>query len=59
MPVLGENAKLEFRANFFNLTNKLNLAPDRIDTNINDSLFGEVTGALAGRSIELQARFNF
>jgi hypothetical protein len=60
MPVLGENAKVEFRANFYNLTNKLNLAPDRIVTDLNNTtLFGEVTGALAGRSIELQARFNF
>ena len=60
MPILGENAKVEFRANFFNLTNKLNLAPDRIVTDLNNTaLFGEVTGALAGRSIELQARFNF
>ena len=59
MPVLGEGAKFEFRANIFNLTNKLNLAPDRIDTTIQDTNFGEVTGALAGRTIELQARFSF
>jgi len=59
MPILGENAKFEFRANFYNLTNKLNLAPDRIDNNINDTLFGEVNGALGGRTIELQLRFSF
>jgi len=59
MPVLGEGAKLEFRANFFNLFNRLNLAPDRVVNNINDPLFGEVTGALGGRTIELQARFSF
>ena len=27
LPVLGENAKIEFRANFYNLFNQLNLAP--------------------------------
>ncbi|MBZ5655081.1 MAG: TonB-dependent receptor [Acidobacteriia bacterium] len=59
IPVLGENAKFEFRANIFNLTNKLNLNPSNMVTNINDPLFGEVTGALGGRTIELQARFSF
>jgi hypothetical protein len=59
MPVLGENARFEFRANIFNLTNKLNLNPANIDTNIFDNNFGEVSGALGGRTIELQARFSF
>jgi hypothetical protein len=27
LPVLGENAKIEFRANFYNLFNQLNFAP--------------------------------
>lgn len=59
MPILGESAKLEFRVNAFNLFNRLNLDPGQIHNNVTDGLFGEVTSALAGRSIELQARFNF
>ena len=27
LPVLGENGKLDFRANFYNLLNQLNLTP--------------------------------
>jgi len=58
-PVLGEGAKLEFRANFYNLFNKLNLDPTQIQSNIQDSHFGEAQKALGGRVIEMQARFNF
>lgn len=57
MPVLGEGAKLEFRANFFNLFNKLNLS--NIQSNITDSHFGQAQDALSGRTIEMQARFSF
>jgi hypothetical protein len=59
---LGENTNLELRANFFNIFNTLNLAPfgsgggNVFVTNPN---FGEATAALAGRVIELQARFSF
>jgi len=62
MPILGENAQFEFRANFYNLFNNLNLDPSigsSIHNNVTDSLFGEATNALAGRTIELQARFSF
>jgi hypothetical protein len=59
MPILGENARIELRSNFYNLLNTLNLDPTRVDTVITDPTFGEVTGALAGRTIELQARFSF
>jgi hypothetical protein len=59
LPVLGEGAKLEFRINAFNLFNKLNLDPGQIQKDINSSLFGEVTGALGGRTVEMQARFSF
>jgi len=65
MKVLGENAKLNLQANFYNLFNKLNLDPQRIGNAIsNDGItsnpqFGEAQGALAGRIIELQARFSF
>jgi hypothetical protein len=58
----GESAKLDLRANFFNLFNKLNLIPFARDTNsvsINDTHFGQASGALAGRVIEFQARLSF
>jgi hypothetical protein len=57
MKILGEGAKLEFRANFYNLFNKLNLFNPQ--TNILDPHFGEAQNALGSRVIEMQARFNF
>ncbi len=61
--ILGENAKLDIRANFYNVFNKLNL------NNVNNTIsfdgttsnrqFGQTQGALAGRIVELQARFSF
>jgi hypothetical protein len=57
MRVLGENAKIEFRANFYNLFNNLNLT--NMDAVVTDSNFGSAQDALAGRTIELQARFSF
>ncbi len=59
MPILGENAQFEFRANFYNLFNNLNLDPTSVHNNATDQLFGEVTNALGGRTIEMQARFSF
>ena len=53
----GEGARLEFRANFYNLFNKLNLASPQTD--ILNAHFGEAQNALGARTIELQARFNF
>lgn len=57
MRVIGENGKLEIRANFYNLLNKLNLT--NIQTDINNSHFGEAQNALGARVIEMQARFSF
>jgi Carboxypeptidase regulatory-like domain len=57
MKVLGENAKIEFRANFFNLFNKLNLYNPQPD--IMNAHFGEAQNALGSRVIEMQARFSF
>jgi hypothetical protein len=67
MKVIGENAKIEFRANFYNLFNKLNLT--NVDANIGhinpdgsvspDTHFGQALGALGSRVIELQGRFSF
>lgn len=74
---LGEGANLELRANFFNILNKINLAPLNFDANgssvgfydpnANNGKgqfspnpdFGKATTGLAGRVVELQARFRF
>ena len=57
MKVIGENAKIEFRANFYNLFNKLNLF--NVQNNVLDPHFGEAQQGLGSRTIELQARFSF
>lgn len=60
--ILGERANLELKFNFFNLFNTLNLAPFRFFSSgifVNRPNFGEPDGALAGRSVEFQARFRF
>jgi len=57
MKVIGENGRIEFRANFYNLFNKLNLFNPQ--NNILDPHFGEAQNALGSRTIELQARFSF
>jgi hypothetical protein len=61
--LLGENAVIDFRANFFNAFNILNLAPipnfSSNDDLTNTFSFGRSPGGLAGRVIEFQARFSF
>jgi hypothetical protein len=57
MKVLGENARIEIRANAFNVFNKLNLA--NIDSNITDSNFGRANNALGSRTIEGEFHFKF
>ena len=76
MPVLGENARIDIRANFYNIFNQTNFVPfnnsqQTIGTlNVNEvtgiqtvtspnGTFGQGLSALAGRVIELQARFSF
>jgi hypothetical protein len=57
---LGEGSFLEFKANFFNAFNSLNLANfGFFSPPIDSSDFGRAQNALAGRVVELQARFNF
>src|SRR5688572_1441987 len=57
---LGEAAFLEVKANFFNAFNNLNLAPfGFFAPNVDNPDFGRARNALAGRVVELQARFNF
>jgi hypothetical protein len=71
MRLLGENAKFEFRADIYNLFNKLNINPNSIDGFIGsvnpdgtlngspNSNFGVAGGALGSRTVQLQARFSF
>lgn len=64
---ISENTGLDLRVNLFNAFNNLNLAPfgfasdsTRINNGDNPNLsFGRATTGLAGRVIELQARFSF
>jgi hypothetical protein len=68
--ILGENAAFTVRADAYNLFNKTNintLTIDNILGSVNpdgtlgstNSDFGVAGGALAGRTVQLQARFNF
>ncbi|HEX8068648.1 MAG TPA: TonB-dependent receptor [Pyrinomonadaceae bacterium] len=59
---LGEDANFEFRANFFNVFNMLNLAPigfSDAGAIIEDPNFGRSPRGLAGRVVELQGRIRF
>jgi hypothetical protein len=55
--VLGEGARIEIRANSFNLFNELNLA--NIDANIPDANFGRAQNVLGSRTIEGEFHFKF
>ena len=70
--IFGEGAKIELRMTAYNTFNKLNLAPfsfGSTSTTISSNnhggvpfanpLFGTATSGLAGRVLELQARFSF
>ncbi len=63
MPVLGENAKLEFRFDVYNVFNNLNLDVAQIVNDITRPNFGVVNGngtaALGARTATLGARFSF
>ena len=60
--LLGENAKVDLRFNFFNILNTLNLTPFNSNTDstrVQLASFGTATSALAGRTGEFQIRFSF
>ena len=57
--VLGDDAKVELRADFFNIFNLLNLNPQSVNNNVNSPTFGMDTSALGARTISFQARFSF
>jgi Carboxypeptidase regulatory-like domain len=59
IPVVGEDAKIEIKANFINIFNTLNIDPSNISNNIGSSNLGQATSALGSRIIDLQARFSF
>ncbi len=59
IPVLGENANIEIKANILNLFNNLNINPSSLSTNIANSNLGQATSALGARIINFQARFSF
>jgi hypothetical protein len=59
MRVLGEDAKLEIKANLLNAFNILNINSSTINTNIANPNLGAATGALGGRVVDFQARFSF
>lgn len=69
---LGEAARMELRMTAFNVFNKMNLAPFTFGSNsttvsfnnnnnvpVANPYFGTATAGLAGRVVELQARFSF
>jgi hypothetical protein len=69
MPILGESAKFEFRADAYNLFNKTNIDDSTIDATLGsvaldgttspNSHFGVAEKALGSRTVQLQARFSF
>jgi len=62
LPWFKESSNLELRANFFNIFNQLNLTPFSFNdagTHPDNVFFGTASSALAGRVVELQARFSF
>jgi hypothetical protein len=59
---LGEATSLDLRLNIFNVFNQQNFQPFNFSdasTFVDNPLFGQPIQELAGRSLELQARFNF
>ncbi len=56
---LGENAKIEIKANFLNALNLLNINPSTLSTNISSDNLGQASAGLGARVIDFQARFSF
>ena len=57
--LIGENAKIEIKANMLNVFNLLNINPSTLSTNVSNSNLGQASGALGSRVIDFQARFSF
>jgi hypothetical protein len=59
MRVLGENARIEIKANMLNAFNLLNINPSSLSTNIANGNLSQASSALGSRTIDFQARFSF
>jgi Carboxypeptidase regulatory-like domain len=59
MRVLGENARIEIKADMLNAFNLLNINPSSISTNIGNANLSQASSALGSRTIDFQARFSF
>jgi hypothetical protein len=59
MRVIGENAKLEVKANLINAFNLLNIDSASINDDIAGANLGQAKQALGSRTIDFQARFSF
>lgn len=65
LPVVGENARLEFRVDAFNVFNNLNLDGSSIVSTIStdgkssNARFGQAQKALGSRTMDIQLRFAF
>ena len=59
MRVIGENAKIEIKANLINAFNLLNIDPTQLSTNVGNSNLSQAAAALGSRVIDFQARFSF
>ena len=54
---IGEEARLQFRAEFFNLLNRVNLLLPQVD--LDSSLFGQSVAAFRPREIQFALKFSF
>ena len=59
LPVLGENAQFEVKANMLNLFNITNINPSQMNTHIDGGNLGASNGGLGARVIDFQGRFSF
>ncbi len=62
VPILSDSAGIELMGQAFNVFNQLNLIPFHVGdlgTHIDNANFGRPSGALAGRSIQLEVRLTF
>ncbi|MGD0889931.1 MAG: TonB-dependent receptor [Terracidiphilus sp.] len=57
LPYMGEQGNLQFRFDFINLFNRVNLGP--VDANMADGTFGQSTTALPARALQLGVRVAF
>jgi hypothetical protein len=57
LPLLGEQGRIDFRAEFFNLFNQTNLGQP--NGNLNSAQFGKSTSALGARNVQFGIRLQF